>query len=259
VTILIGHVTKRGEIAGPRDLEHNVDCVLYLRNAFRLRLLFVPKNRFGPARLDPLVLMMDARGRLVESPHARASSCAVYGYGGVGDDLAEGQASVTLPRYGSRPAFNAPFLPGKKVKQLLSVLNSLDGVDLSNYSYEINCYVPRRQSYRVELDLPLALALLSSYIQRPVPGGALFVGELDLSRTIRPPESGYLTTIASLMLGPQRGRVGQIYVSNQCATELGRIQIENGGPRVQEVVRVHGVTTLDQLVSQLWPDLGGPN
>jgi DNA repair protein RadA/Sms len=55
VTILIGHVTKKGEIAGPRELEHNVDCVLYIRNAFRLRLLFVPKNRFGPARLDPLV------------------------------------------------------------------------------------------------------------------------------------------------------------------------------------------------------------
>src|SRR6266850_1827849 len=64
VTILIGHVTKRGEIAGPRDLEHNVDCVLYIRSAFRLRLLFVPKNRFGPARLEPLVLTMDAKGRL---------------------------------------------------------------------------------------------------------------------------------------------------------------------------------------------------
>lgn len=63
VTILIGHVTKKGEIAGPRDLEHNVDAVLYIRNAFRLRLLFVPKNRFGPARLDPMVLMMDGRGR----------------------------------------------------------------------------------------------------------------------------------------------------------------------------------------------------
>src|SRR5439155_17250557 len=98
VTILICHVTKRGEIAGPRALEHNVDCVLYIRSAFRLRLLFVPKNRFGPARLDPVVLMMDAKGRLVESPHTTAKSCAVFGYGGVGDDLAEGQASVMLPR-----------------------------------------------------------------------------------------------------------------------------------------------------------------
>jgi len=97
VTILIGHVTKKGQIAGPKDLEHNVDCVLYLRRAFRLRPFFVPKNRFGPAQLDPLVLAMDDRGRLVESPHTTAQSTAVFGYAGIGEDLAEGQASVSLP------------------------------------------------------------------------------------------------------------------------------------------------------------------
>jgi hypothetical protein len=92
VTVLVGHVTKKGQIAGPKDLEHNVDCVLYIRRAFRLR------------------------------PHMAARSTAVHGYAGIGDDLAEGQASVSLPRYGSRPELNAPFLPGKKVRQLLSVL-----------------------------------------------------------------------------------------------------------------------------------------
>ncbi len=50
VTLLVGHVTKKGQIAGPKDLEHNVDCVLYIRRAFRLRPFFVPKNRFGPPR-----------------------------------------------------------------------------------------------------------------------------------------------------------------------------------------------------------------
>src|SRR5919109_3225339 len=95
LTILVGHVTKKGQIAGPRDLEHHVDAVIYLKSAFRLRLLFVPKNRFGPARLDPLPLQMDRKGRLVESSHTAAKSSGVFGYAGFGDALAEGQASVS--------------------------------------------------------------------------------------------------------------------------------------------------------------------
>jgi DNA repair protein RadA/Sms len=114
--LLLGHVTKEGQIAGPRDLEHNVDVVIYLRHAFRLRLLFVPKNRFGAALLDPLMLMMDERGRLRESPHSPASITIVMGYTGAGAELAEAQSSVGLPRYGTRPQLNAPFLPLKKVK-----------------------------------------------------------------------------------------------------------------------------------------------
>lgn len=135
VTLLIGHITKKGQIAGPKDLEHNVDCIMYIRRAFRLRPFFVPKNRFGPALLDPLVLMMDERGRLRESPHTAAQSSAVYGYAGIGEELAEGQASVTLPRYGSRPELNAPFLPAKKVKQLLSVLSTIKEVDLTEVNW----------------------------------------------------------------------------------------------------------------------------
>ena len=50
-TLLIAHVTKRGEIAGPKDLQHNVDCVLYMSKALAYRPLFVPKNRFGPAEI----------------------------------------------------------------------------------------------------------------------------------------------------------------------------------------------------------------
>ena len=143
VTLLIGHVTKKGQIAGPKDLEHNVDCVLYIRRAFRLRPFFVPKNRFGPSIIDPIVLIMDAKGRLTKSPLTAAKSSAVYGYGGMGDELAEGQASVSLPKYGFRPELNAPFLPGKKIKQLLAVLSTMRDVDIGDLSYEINCYIPR--------------------------------------------------------------------------------------------------------------------
>lgn len=60
--VLVGHITKAGESAGPRNLEHNVDTVVHLRLAFKLRPLFVPKNRFGPAVTDPVLLMMDECG-----------------------------------------------------------------------------------------------------------------------------------------------------------------------------------------------------
>lgn len=255
VSILIGHVTKKGQIAGPKDLEHNVDCVMYLRRAFRLRPFFVPKNRFGPAMLDPLVLMMDERGRLKESPHMAAKSSAVLGYAGIGEELAEGQASVTLPRYGSRPELNAPFLPAKKVKQLLSILSTVKEVDLTDLSYEINCYVPRQQRYREELDLPIAVALLSSYLQRPVPDRALFVGELDLTRRIRSPEDRYLAALASLLTGAQKGKIKRIYISQDCAKFFGRMRPESHGPTVGEVVEIIGTADLEDLLKQLWPDL----
>jgi len=255
VTIFIGHVTKRGQIAGPKDLEHNVDCVMYIRRAFRLRPFFVPKNRFGPAVLDPIVLMMDEKGRLKESPHMAATSSAVLGYAGIGEELAEGQASVTLPRYGSRPELNAPFLPGKKIRQLLSVLSTVKEVDLSDLSYEINCYVPRQQRYREELDLPIAIALLSSYLQRQVKGRTLFVGELDLGRRIRCPEDTYLAALAILLTGPQKGKLNRLYVSEDCAEALKKMRPDNHGPTVGEIIDVVGVQDLDQLLKLLWPEL----
>ncbi len=255
VTLFIGHITKKGQIAGPKDLEHNVDCVMYIRRAFRLRPFFVPKNRFGPAVLDPLVLMMDDRGRLKESPHVAAKSTAVLGYAGIGEELAEGQASVTLPRYGSHPELNAPFLPGKKVKQLLSILSTVKEVDLTDLSYEINCYIPRQQRYREELDLPLAVALLSSYLQRAVPEKALFVGELDLTRRIRCPENTYLAALAVLLTGPQKGNIKRLYISVDCASSLARMRPESHGPTVGEVVEIIGVSDLEHLLKLLWPDL----
>jgi DNA repair protein RadA/Sms len=255
LTLLVGHVTKKGQIAGPRDLEHNVDCVLYIRRAFRLRPFFVPKNRFGPAVLDPLVLMMDEKGRLTESPHTTTKSSAVLGYAGIGDELAEGQASVTLPRYGSRPELNAPFLPGKKIKQLLSILSTVKEVDLTDLSYEINCYVPRQQRYREELDLPITVALLSSYLQRAIPPNALFVGELDLTRRIRAPEDRYLAALASLLAGPQRGRIKALFISEDCASRLASMQPEGRGPSLGEIVAIRGVSSLESLLDSLWPDL----
>ena len=135
--LFVNHVTKSGGIAGPKALEHAVDSIIYIRRALRLRPLFVPKNRFGPATLDPIVLIMDENG-LKESPHVTSEASTVLGYSGIGGDFAEAQASVTIPRYGSRPGLNAPFLPSKKIKQLLKVLGTLKDIDVVDLSYDLS-------------------------------------------------------------------------------------------------------------------------
>jgi len=253
LTFLLSHVTKRGQIAGPKELEHNVDCVVFLRRAFRLRPLFVPKNRLGPTMLDPLVLMMDDRGRLVRSPHSTAQSVSAMGYSGVGDELAESQASVRLPRYGSRPTLNSPYLPAKKVRQLISVLSAMQNIDLTDMSYEINCYLPGRQAYCHELDLPIAVALLASYLRQALAERTLFVGELDLTRRIRPPSQGYLVGLGLLLAGPQRGHIDTVYISEDAAADLRRMRLTPNGPPVMELVDVCGVGELEGLLRRLWP------
>ncbi len=255
VTFLVGHVTKKGQIAGPKDLEHNVDCVIYLRRAFRLRPMFVPKNRFAPAVVDPIVLLMDDKGRLIKSPHTAAQSTAIFGYAGISDDLAEAQASVSLPKYGSRPELNAPFLPGKKVRQLHTVMSSLKDVDLADLSYQISCYIPGPKGYRAELDLPLAVALLSSYLQQAVDKRTLFVGELDLTKRIRPPQSTYLAALAELVAGPQKGKIKTVYLSADVAADFAKMRPSQNQPPIGEQVKVQGVDQLETLIWQLWPNL----
>jgi hypothetical protein len=199
--------------------------------------------------------MMDNRGRLMQSPHTAAKSVGVFGYAGIGDELSEGQASVSLPRYGSRPELNAPFLPSKKVKQLLSVLSTLKDVDLTDLSYEINCYVPRQQRYRQELDLPIALALLCSYLRRNLPERSLFVGELDLTRRIRAPEPLYLAALAQLVASPQRRHLTTVFLSLDCCDDSRKMRPEPEGKSMQEIVDVRGFDTLESLLVHLWPDL----
>jgi hypothetical protein len=128
-------------------------------------------------------------------------------------------------------------------------------VDLADLSYEINCYVPRQQRYVEALDLPLAVALLSSYLQQPVDSRALFVGELDLGRKIRPPERTYLASLAQFLLGPQKGKIKCVHISQDSVVGLSKMQPDKNGPRVGDVVEVKGAENLDGLLRELWPCL----
>jgi DNA repair protein RadA/Sms len=250
--LFVNHVTKSGEIAGPKALEHAVDCIIYIRRALRLRPLFVPKNRFGPAMLDPLVLIMDEHG-LKESPHITSEASTVLGYSGIGEEFAEAQASVTIPRYGSPPGLSAPFLPSKKIKQLLKVLGTLKDIDVVDLSYDVSCFIPGRHGYAIVLDLPIIVALLSSYLHQRVDNQTLFVGEVDLTKQIRPPERTYLAGLAEVLVESQPEGIKRVYLSERVADEFKQMQPQESRPKVGDLVEVCGVRDLDSLLHALWP------
>ncbi len=252
--LLVGHITKGGAIAGPRSLEHNVDCVLYLRKAMRLRPLFVPKNRFGPERHEPLSLVMNDHGCLEKSKHVKPKASLAFGYLPGVDDLIEVQALVKLPKYGDKPGIKAPYLPRQKLTQLVGIVSSLHDIDISDLTFEINCAIPGGRPYFHTLDLPLAVSMLSSYFQRAIPIGSLFIGEVDLFQAVRPLSPGMCAQIANVLSDPdaypRAKSVDRVYVSEENLAAL-----REGFAQQKVSIEVHGVRDLQQIVGGIWPDI----
>jgi DNA repair protein RadA/Sms len=184
--LLVAHVTKRGDIAGPKDMEHNVDCVLVMRKAMVYRPLFVPKNRFGPAVLKPVPLQMNRNTTALEmAPHSDSVSTVARTFLGRDAQLPEVQASVALPSYGSRGKITAPGLPRREIEQLTSCISQLPDMDIGDLDYTIHCRLPGERRYRSILGLPLSMALIASYIQKDIPAHCVYIGEIDLLRQVR--------------------------------------------------------------------------
>lgn len=252
ITLLIGQVTKGGAIAGPRSLAHNVDCVLYLRKAMKLRPLFVPKNRFGPERHEPLTLVVNKFGCLEKSKHARAKASYVYGFSG--EDLVEVQALVKLPKYGERPGIKAPYLPKQKLIQLVGIASSVHDIDISDLAFEINCALPGGRPYKTFLDLPLVVSMLSSYFQRSTPLGSLFLGEVDLLQKIRPLPVDTCRRLAEILVSredyPLARQIEVIYGADETCKHLEYILSDLGAG-----IPCKTVNTLEELINSLWPDV----
>lgn len=188
-SLLINHLTKRNELAGPRTLEHGVDCVLMLRKTPSCRLLFTLKNRHGPASLrDPVALVLDPITlRLVPTPLASALHAVARTYIGPGVGGAiDVQASVGLAGYGARGRVTAPGLPKAELQQLVASIGQLPSVEIDDLDFSIHCRLPGgRRRYNGSVQLALAMSLLSSYLRKPIPTNCLFLGEVDLGRGIR--------------------------------------------------------------------------
>ncbi len=252
--ILIGHVTKSGHIAGPKTLEHNVDCIMYIRKAMKLRPFFVPKNRFGPERHEPFSLITNKWGCIEKSKHMSACASLAYGYLPRSNRAIEVQALVKLPKFGSRPGILAPYLPRPKLQQVIGIVSSIKDVDISDLTFEINCYIPAGGIYSHTLDFPLAVSMLSSYFQRTIPGRSLFVGELDLTQQIRPLQSEYELQQLAEFLNAADGSVSleKIFISEKQSDILASM-ITNS----RAIIQVIGVSDLQSFITTIWPDVIG--
>uniref|UniRef100_A0A7V6A2R3 DNA repair protein RadA n=1 Tax=Desulfobacca acetoxidans TaxID=60893 RepID=A0A7V6A2R3_9BACT len=193
-TFLIGHVTKEGALAGPMVLEHLVDTVLYLEGdrSHAFRLLRTVKNRFGPTQ-ELGVFEMQEKGLtevpnpsalfMAERAHGVPGSVVVPSLEGSRPILVEVQAlvspsSLALPR---RQTMGVD--PGR-VSLLVAVMEKRVGLTLSGQDVFVNVAGGVRLS-EPAADLGVALALASSYLEKPLPLDTLVFGEVGLTGEVR--------------------------------------------------------------------------
>jgi DNA repair protein RadA/Sms len=185
--LLISHVTKRGEVAGPKALEHGVDATLVMRRSMLYSLVAVRKNRCGPSMLRPMPLTIDpVTTRLALAQHAEALPGAARTFGGAGSGLLQIQASVTIRADGRRGRLTAPGLPKKEVEQLVECISQIDRLDVSDLDYRIQCRLPASGRYITSFGLPLCMSLIASYIRKPIAETSMYIGEVDLFRNVLP-------------------------------------------------------------------------
>ena len=220
--ILVGHVTKEGMIAGPRVLEHMVDTVLYFEGerGHQFRILRAVKNRFGPTDEIGVFEMTDAG--LVEVPnpsalflserHGDISGAAVFaGVEGTRPVLVEIQALVAPSPLGT-PRRAVVGWDGNRLAMILAVLEARCGLQIGFSDIYLNVAGGMRIS-EPAADLAVAAALVSAFVQQPVPAETVVFGEIGLSGEVRPvgqtearlKEAAKLGFTAAL-LPPQRGR-----------------------------------------------------
>ncbi len=245
--LLITHVTKTGAISGPKDLEHNVDCVLYMKKALICRPLFVPKNRFGPAVLQPIPLEMDRKTAILRlSPHSHSVSSVARTFLGRGAGKAEAQAAVSLPNYGTRGQIIAPGLPRKEIEQLLSCISQIPDMDIGDLSYSVQCRLPGERRYRRLLDLPLSMALIASYLHRDIPRHHLYIGELDLLRRVREIPDNIAQDLREAV------ETGEVQMPVRIFCPRDSAYVLSGGVKD---VGLLACDRLDDAVYATWPDL----
>ncbi|MDQ4085054.1 MAG: DNA repair protein RadA [Actinomycetota bacterium] len=193
-TVLVGHVTKDGSIAGPRVLEHLVDVVLQFegeRNS-RLRLVRAAKNRFGPVDEigcfdlsdDGIVEVTDPTGLFV-SRHDRPvpGTCVTVTLEGRRPMLAEVQSLVATPS-GQSPRRSTSGLDAQRVAMLLAVLEKRAGIPLAGKDVYAATVGGARLS-EPAADLSTAVAVASAACERSVPSGMVALGEVGLAGEIR--------------------------------------------------------------------------
>jgi DNA repair protein RadA/Sms len=193
--ILVGHVTKDGQIAGPRVVEHMVDAVLSFEGegSHQFRILRAVKNRFGPTDEIGVFEMTGGGLQEIANPsalflserHLGSPGTAVFaGIEGTRPLLVEIQALVAPSALGT-PRRAVVGWDQSRLSMVLAVLEAHCGVRLSSHDVYLNVAGGLRIQ-EPAADLAAAAALVSSLANAPLPSDAVYFGEISLSGAVRP-------------------------------------------------------------------------
>lgn len=212
-TIVTGHVTKSGDVAGPRLLEHLVDAVLYFEHAEsgNIRVLRAVKNRFGATDEvgvfemagDGLRSVENASASFLEGASSSASGCAVTAVVEGTRPLAVEVQALAVPSHLAVPRRIAAGLEPTRLHLLLAVLARRAGVNASDQ----DIVVATSGGLRLRdpgSDLAVLAAIASALRDRPLPAGVAFIGEAALSGALRPPPQAARRVAELARLGFER-------------------------------------------------------
>jgi len=199
VVILVGHVTKEGNIAGPRVLEHMVDTVLYFEGdrSTSFRLVRAIKNRFGAVNEIGVFAMTDVGLKEVANPSAMfikreaenmVGSVILVTQEGSRPLLVEVQALVDQSS-GHNARRVTVGLDQQRLAMLLAVLSRHAGYSLSDQDVFVNVIGGVKVS-EPAADLAILMAVLSSYKNKPIPERLAVFGEVGLTGEVRPVQRG---------------------------------------------------------------------
>lgn len=191
---IIGHVTKEGQIAGPKILEHMVDTVVYFEGdqLGQYRMLRVMKNRFGNTNEIGIFEMQEKGLVEIKNPsqyfleqslpgsYGRSLTCILEGSRSL---FVEIQALVVENKF-SQGRRTTQGLDSNRVALLVAVIDKYLGIPLSYNDIYVNVVGGIKLSTR-ENDLSVIASLLSSYYHSAVPGDVIFLGEVGLTGEVR--------------------------------------------------------------------------
>jgi len=199
VVLLVGHVTKEGSLAGPKVLEHMIDCSIMLEGSSdtRFRTLRGQKNRFGAVNELGVFAMTEQGLKEVKNPSAiflnrqanpASGSVVMVVWEGTRPLLVEIQALVDGSSLGN-PRRVAVGLEQNRLAMLLAVLHRHGGLQVGDQDVFVNV-VGGVKVLETSADLALLFAIVSSFRDKPLPEDLVVFGEVGLSGEIRPVPSG---------------------------------------------------------------------
>jgi len=250
--VLVGHVTKDGQIAGPRVVEHMVDAVLYFEGegGQHYRILRTVKNRFGATDEIGVFEMGDSGLREVPNPSelflgersSHSPGAAVFaGMEGTRPVLVEIQALVAQTSLGT-PRRAVIGWDNSRLAMIIAVLEAHCGLRFGNYDIYLNV----AGGYRISepaADLAVAAALTSSLAGAALPADCVYFGEISLSGSLRPVAHSSQRLKEAEKLG----------FSQAVLPKLGSSRADKNGKAAekQSALKLHELDSLPQLVAEI--------